>query len=78
MAATSVIGRAPERLTPVERVALAGKFVALEIYTPQTLPLRKIEAVGESPAECAQALAVRGLDPGKFEYVMLFRAWPGN
>ena len=33
------IGRAPERLTLGERLALTGKFIALEIYTPEALPL---------------------------------------
>ena len=41
------IGRAPEQLTLEERIALAGKFAAFEIYTPDSLPLRRIEAIGE-------------------------------
>lgn len=77
MAATSridpkqVIGRPPERLTLEERHALQGKFIALEIYTPQTLPLRKIEAIGDSAAECIRQLRERGLDPLRFEFVRL-------
>ena len=42
------IGRAPERLTLEERLALTGKFIALEVYTPETLPLRwtfRVEAL---------------------------------
>jgi hypothetical protein len=75
MQAGSLVGRSPDRLTPAERARLAGKWIALEIYTPQTLPLRKIEAVGESAADCARQLAQRGLDPRNFEYTMLFPPW---
>lgn len=65
------IGRAPEQLKPAEIRSLHGVWAALEIYTPQTTPLRVIEALGASPSECMQALAARGLDPRQFEYVPL-------
>jgi len=38
------IGHAPEDLNLQERKALTGKMIALEIYSPETLPLRRIEA----------------------------------
>ena len=75
MPAASLIGRSPERLTPVERARLAGSWVALEIYTPQTVPERRIEAVAASAADCAKQLAARGLDPRNFEFIMLFPSW---
>ena len=65
------IGRAPERLNLDERHALAGKYVALEIYTPEALPLRRIEAIGDSIEECVRQLAARGLDPLLFEFTRL-------
>jgi hypothetical protein len=65
------IGRAPERLTLDERHALTGKYVALEIYTPEALPLRRIEAIGDSVEECIRQLTARGLDPLQFEFVRL-------
>ena len=65
------IGRAPERLTLEERHALVGKYVALEIYTPETLPLRRIEAIGDSVTGCVRQLQERGLDPGDFEFTRL-------
>jgi hypothetical protein len=65
------IGRAPERLTLDERRALIGKYVALEIYTPEALPLRRIEAIAGSMQECARQLAARGLDPLRFEFTRL-------
>ena len=65
------IGRSPERLTLEERLALAGKFVALEIYTPETLPLRRIEAIGGSIEECMRTLKARNLDPARFEFSRL-------
>jgi hypothetical protein len=67
----TVIGRNPDRLTIEERFALAGKFAAFEIYTPKALPLRRIEAIGDSPAECVQMLKSRGLDPLRFELLIL-------
>jgi hypothetical protein len=65
------IGRNPDRLDLPERHALAGKFIALEIYTPATLPFRRIEAIGNSIDECARMLKERGLDPGQFEFTRL-------
>lgn len=63
-----LIGYEMDRLTFEERLALTGKWVAFEIYTPKTLPIRRIEAVGDSPAECARRLAARGLEVAKFEF----------
>lgn len=54
-----------------ERLAYAGRWVALEIYDPETLPLRKIEAVGNSAADCVEMIRARGLDPGHFEFITL-------
>jgi hypothetical protein len=48
-----------------------GRWVALEIYTPQTLPLRTVEAEGSSAAECAAQLSARGLNPSHFEFLLL-------
>jgi len=65
------IGRAPERLNVEERIALTGKYVAFEIYTPEALPLRRIEAIGDSVEECMRQLVARGLDPLRFEFTRL-------
>jgi len=65
------IGRNPDRLDLAERHALAGKYIALEIYTPETLPFRRIEAIGESVEECVRLLQQRGLDPTHFEFTRL-------
>ena len=65
------IGRSPERLSLEERFALAGKYVALEVYTPQAIPLRRIEAIGDSTGECVRGLKARGLDPARFEFTRL-------
>jgi hypothetical protein len=70
MTATA-IGSSPERLSLEERFALAGKYVALEIYTPQAIPLRRIEAIGDSTGECIRELKARGLDPQRFEFIRL-------
>ena len=69
------LGRNPDRLTLTERLALAGKYVALEIYSPETIPLRRIEAIGDSLAECLRTLQSRGLDPRQFEFSRLARPY---
>ena len=69
--AKNVLGRAPERLTLEEQAALAGKFIALEIYSPETAPARRIEAVGDSISDCIRQLTSRGLDPKRFEFTRL-------
>jgi len=65
------IGRSPERLSLDERHALTGKYIALEIYTPEELPLRRIEAIGDSVQDCIAQLAARSLDPTHFEFTRL-------
>jgi hypothetical protein len=70
MDSARLIGRSPERLSITEQQALRGKWIALEVYSPATLPLRRIEAVGATAAECAKELARRGLDPREFEFVL--------
>ncbi len=69
------IGRSPDQLTIEERTELTGKHVALEIYTPEALPLRRIEAIGDSVEACIQMLKARGLDPMRFEYTRLTPAY---
>jgi hypothetical protein len=68
------IGRSPDALRLEERTALAGKFIALEIYTPENLALRRIEAIGDSLDVCIRMLKDRRLDPRNFEFTRL--AWP--
>jgi hypothetical protein len=65
------VGRYPEQLSIAELTALEGRVVALEIYTPETLPLRRIEALGETAEDCIAQLAARGFDPRHFEYTVL-------
>ena len=65
------VGRNPDRLTLAERLALAGKYIALEVYSPETIPLRRIEAIGDTMAECIRNLRSRGLDPRNFEFSRL-------
>jgi hypothetical protein len=65
------LGRSPDRLSLDERRALVGKYIALEIYTPEDLPLRRIEAIGDSVQACMRQLVARGLDPLRFEFSRL-------
>jgi hypothetical protein len=69
---SKVVGRAPDQLSLAERASMRGRWIALEIYSPSTLPLKRIEAVGSNPAECAAELQRRGLNPMEFEF-SLFR-----
>jgi hypothetical protein len=69
--AQRAIGRSPDRLSLAERLSLAGKHIALEIYTPENLAYRRIEAIGDSLQECIQMLKSRGLDPALFEFSRL-------
>jgi len=69
------IGRAPEELTLEERRLLTGKYIALELYTPEAAPMRRIEAIGDSIAECVRMLQKRGLSPENFEYSRLAPAY---
>ena len=70
-----ILGRSPDQLSLEERRALAGSWMAFEIYTTKTLPLRQIEALGSSIAECVDMLRRRNLDPFKFEYTPLKPAY---
>jgi hypothetical protein len=63
-----LVGREPERLTLKEQLVLAGKWIALEIYTPEKLPLRRIVVIGDSAADCMRQIAAKGADPREFEF----------
>ncbi len=66
-----LIGKPIGGLSLSDRWKFSGVWVALEVYTPQTLPLRIIEAAGASAPECIQQLISRGLDASRFEFVPL-------
>jgi len=67
----SVIGLHPDQLSLEQRRALAGQWIALEIYSPERTPLVRIEAIGSSVADCIAMLRRRGLDPYAFEFTPL-------
>jgi hypothetical protein len=67
----SVLGRAPESLEIGELRALHGQWVAVELYSPATTPLRRIKAIAATPAACLDQLAALGLDPRQHEVLML-------
>lgn len=71
----SVIGKFPERLSLKERDALAGQWIAVELYNPQTLPLRVIKAVGETPVKVAKQLREAGEDPARYEFQWMTPAY---
>ncbi len=64
-------GRSWDRLNLEERELLYGSYVAREMYSPKTLPLQRIEALGDSVEACVTMLQQRGLDPLQFEFVRL-------
>jgi hypothetical protein len=61
------VGAEPDRLRLDEVLALADKWIAMEIYHCDTQPSRRIAAVGDSVAECIRQLVARELDPNRFE-----------
>jgi len=65
------VGRYPERLTLQERLQLKGKWIALELYTPETAPERRIEAIGDSIRDCMTMLAQRGRPVSVYEFLPL-------
>ena len=65
------IGQSVEELALEERIRLGGKHIAREIYTPESAPHRRIEAIGDSVEACVRMLRERGLDPRRFEYTRL-------
>ncbi len=79
---SAAIGKAPDDLTLPERAALAGQYIALEIYTPTVMGdsggkpeiavrLRRIEAIGNSVEDCIRQLKTAGVDPGAYEFTRL-------
>ncbi|HBY59912.1 MAG TPA: hypothetical protein DEH78_08815 [Solibacterales bacterium] len=66
-----LLGRAPEQLSLDERRAFAGWWVALELYSPATLPERTIAAAAPGAAACLKRLHDRGRDPRKFELTVI-------
>ncbi len=66
-----IVGRAPEQLTIDERLAVAGQWAALELYTPKTLPARTIAALGATVGDCIRQLRERGAEPERYEFVLL-------
>jgi hypothetical protein len=63
------IGRPLDSLSVAERWQLSGKWIALELYTPATTPVRTIEALGDSAAECVRQLSARHLNPAHYEFL---------
>jgi len=67
----AVIGRHLDQLSLEQRRALAGQWVAYEVYSIERTPLRRIEALGPSVSDCISVLKRRGLDPYLYEFTPL-------
>ena len=67
----SYLGKSPDDLNLVDRRRLAGKWFAMQRYTPENLALRRIEALGASPAECIRQLRSAGKELERFEFIQL-------
>ena len=70
-----LLGRVPDQLSIGERREFAGKWIAIEQYTPKTLPLRRIEAAGDSVADCVRQLREKQLPPTSFEFQQIHPAY---
>ena len=64
----ALIGKPVDGFTLADQWRYSGIWVALELYTPQTLPMRVIAAAGASASECMAQLRDHGLDPAQYEY----------
>jgi hypothetical protein len=69
--ATSTLDRNPDELSLREREELRGYWIALRIYSPENLALRRIAAIGESAAACRNQLREAGEALAAFEYRVL-------
>lgn len=65
------LNRSPDSFSPAEWRAVHGLWAAFELYSPQTTPLRRIQALGASSSECMGTIAAQGLAVTNFEYVPL-------
>lgn len=64
------VGTNPDELSLRERSELAGQWLALEIYHPANLAMRRISAVGPSPDACRRSLQEQGKEPAAYQYVL--------
>ena len=69
--ASRFLHRSPDSFQPSEWRAVHGLWAAFELYSPQTTPLRRIQALGATAAECMASIAGQGLPASNFEYVKL-------
>jgi len=71
MAIENLLGRAPEQMSLEERRQWVASWIAVEIYSTKTIPLRRIQAAGKDVHECIAMLRKRGLNPANFEFSLL-------
>ena len=64
------LGRNPDELKLPEISQLAGVWLALELYNPANLALRRIAALGDSP-EAAIRAARTGKDPSNYQFILM-------
>ena len=62
------VGKSLDGLNLSDRWTIAGSWIATEHYSPKTLPLRLIQAIGTSAIDCITQLKRKGLDPEQYEY----------
>ncbi len=70
-ALSRIVGQPLDALSLQERASLTGQWIALELYTPETLPVRIIEALGASAGDCIAQLRARNLNPARYEFTLL-------
>lgn len=57
-----------EQLSVGRFTALVGCVATVELYTPNGVPSRRIEAIMQTAKECVAELAARRLDTRRFEW----------
>ncbi len=71
LVASRFLDRSPDSFRPSEWRAVHGLWAAFQLYSPQTTPLRRIQALGATASECMANIASQGLAVSNFEYVTL-------
>lgn len=62
------LGKSLDGLSLDDKWKLAGCWMATELYSPQRLPLRIMQAIGPDAFACVRQLRAAGLNPELYEY----------
>ncbi len=67
----NVIGKSIDALPLKVRWTLTGRWMAVELYSPERLPLRILAAVGDDARDCVAQLRANGVDPALYHFELI-------